>query len=310
MTSRSLQKFEEAVARNISAGVILVRYDIYFRVEDAVDIRFWESLLAPHTKGKKVKYLSFVQSGGKHITGKSYILKQIAMASPNYIMCVDSDLDYLMQKKDFDAQHYILQTYTYSWENHHCWHVNLQSTWVKWQKEMEFDFTIFLPSLAEILYDALVLLMTKKRLKHRGLTLTQLCNVIDKIQGNRKELLKDNGIPLLREVKTNICALINNVYSEDELELSKTRQHFSLLGVVPANAYLYMQGHSVYNLICRIGRTLMNDDSFENQVLIPSFSRTAVYPELLKVQKDICYLMKYVKVNTIPCNDYREHITG
>ena len=61
----NLQKFEEAVARNISAGTILARYDICFRVEDKVDIRFWEILLAPHTKQKKVKFFPFVQKENK-----------------------------------------------------------------------------------------------------------------------------------------------------------------------------------------------------------------------------------------------------
>ena len=50
---------------------------------------------------------------------------------------------------------------------------------------------------------------------------------------------------------------------------------------------LTMQGHSVYNLVCRIGKALMQDDSFEYQVLIPSFSGTPTYQELIKIEKDI-----------------------
>lgn len=283
----NLQKFEEAVARNISAGTILARYDICFRVEDRVDIRFWENMLAPHTKRKKIKFFPFVQKGNKRITGKSYIMKHISMASSTYVLCVDSDFDYLLQRPDFDARHYILQTYTYSWENHHCWHVNLQAMWEKWQKNKVFDFAIFLPSLGEIMYNAFVLLLTKKRLKHSGMTLSSMCNVLDKIQANRKDELENNGAELLNEIRTNYKVLLDNTSSEDERELTITRQHLSRCGVSPANAYLYMQGHSIHNLVCRIGKALMQDDSFEYQILIPSFRRTSAYHELIKIEKDI-----------------------
>ena len=283
----NLQKFEEAVARNISAGTILARYDICFRVEDKVDIQFWEILLAPHTKQKKVKFFPFVQKGNKRITGKSYIMKHISIASSTYVLCVDSDFDYLLQRPDFDACHYILQTYTYSWENHHCWHINLQSMWEKWQKNKMFDFSIFLPSLGDIMYNALVIFLTKKRLKHNGLTLGAVCNVIDKIQANRKDELENNGAELLNKIKTNYETVIDNTASEDEQELTITRQHLSRCGVSSDNAYLYMQGHSVYNLVCRIGKALMQDDSYEYQVLIPSFSGTPTYQELIKIEKDI-----------------------
>ena len=283
----NLQKFEEAVARNISAGTILARYDICFRVEDKVDIRFWEILLAPHTKQKKVKFFPFVQKENKRITGKSYIMRHISMASSTYVLCVDSDLDYLLQRPNFDAHHYILQTYTYSWENHHCWHINLQSMWEKWAKKKKFDFTFFLTSLGGVIYNALVVLLTKKRLKHNDLTLGSMCNVINKSQANRKDDLENNGAELLSKIRTSYNALLNETTSEDERELTITRQQLSKFGVTSDNAYLYMQGHSIYNLVCRIGKALMQDDSFEYQILIPSFNGTLAYQELIKIEKDI-----------------------
>lgn len=75
VTNSQLNAFEAAIARNISAGTILAGYDICFRVEDAIDIAFWQKLLAPGIKDKKVKFFPFVQSGSNRITGKSYIMK-------------------------------------------------------------------------------------------------------------------------------------------------------------------------------------------------------------------------------------------
>ena len=62
--------------------------------------------------------------------------------------------------------------------------------------------------------------------------------------------------------------------------------HHEELGINQANCYLYMQGHSVFNLVNRIGRALL-DESFEYQVLIPSFSIDNDYQELNCIKKDI-----------------------
>lgn len=84
VTSSQRNAFETAIARNISAGTILAGYDICFRVEDAADITFWQKLLAPRIKDKKVKFFPFVQDGNKRITGKSYIMKHQSQANASY----------------------------------------------------------------------------------------------------------------------------------------------------------------------------------------------------------------------------------
>ena len=286
VTDSQLNAFEAAIARNISAGTILAGYDICFRVEDAVDITFWQKLLAPKTKEKKVKFFPFVQSGCKRITGKSYIMKHQAQANENYILCVDSDLDHILGKEGFDAEHYILQTYTYSWENHYCWSQSLQSTWMQWQKNVEFDFATFLSGLSAVVYDAFVLMLTKKRLSHKGFTLDTLCNCLDKVQGNQKEALLHNGEGVLAAITTNINLKMENVEPETTEDISRTIQRMEELGINQANCYLYMQGHSVFNLVNRIGRALL-DESFEYQVLIPSFSIDDDYQELNCIKRDI-----------------------
>ena len=286
VTNSQLNAFEAAIARNISAGTILAGYDICFRVEDAVDIAFWQKLLEPKTRDKKVKFFPFVQYGSKRITGKSYIMKHQAQANANYILCVDSDLDRILGKEDFDAEHYILQTYAYSWENHHCWSQALQLTWMQWQKNVEFDFTAFLSGLSAVIYDAFVLMLTKKRLFHRGFTLDTLCNCIDKVKKKKKEALLHNGEGILSAIANNIYIKMENVASETTEDISLTIQRLEELGISQANCYLYMQGHSVFNLVSRIGKALL-DESFEYQVLIPSFSIDNDYQELNSIKKDI-----------------------
>lgn len=286
VTSSQLNAFEAAIARNLSAGTILAGYDICFRVEDTIDIAFWQKLLTPKIKDKKVKYFPFVRNGNKRITGKSYIMKHQSQANSSYILCVDSDLDGILGKKNFDAEHYILQTYTYSWENHYCWHESLQSTWLPWQKNQQFDFKAFLPALSAVIYDAFVVMLTKKRLSHKGFTLDALCNAIDKVQGNQKESLLNNGAGILANIADNISSKLANVEPENNDELQATIQRLERLGVNQCNCYLYMQGHSVFNLVNRIGKALL-DESFEYQVLITSFSVKNEYQELKRIKNDI-----------------------
>lgn len=50
--------------------------------------------------------------------------------------------------------------------------------------------------------------------------------------------------------------------------LSKYQQVFRRLGLTEENAYLYMQGHCVYDLVSRIGSSLTGDSAgFKAQVL-------------------------------------------
>lgn len=289
VTNNQLNAFEAAIARNIAAGTILAGYDICFRVEDVVDIAFWQKVLAPNTKNKKVKFFPFVRNGLNRITGKSYIMKHQSQANANYILCVDSDLDFILGKADFDSDHYILQTYTYSWENHHCWSKALQLTWLQWQKNVEFDFSAFLQALSTVLFDAFILMITKKRLSHKGFTQDALCNCLDKVQGNQKDALLNNGAGILMNISNNISSKLANVEPETNDELQVTINRLELLGVNKYNCYLYMQGHSVFNLVNRIGKALL-DESFEYQVLIPSFSVNNEYQELEKIKNDVTCL--------------------
>lgn len=286
VTTRQLNAFEAAIARNLSAGTILAGYDICFRVEDAVDIAFWQKLLAPKTKDKRVKFFPFVQSGNKRITGKSYILKHKSQANANYILCVDSDLDRILGREGFDAEHYILQTYTYSWENHHCWCPALQTAWSPWQKNIKFDFEIFLSGLSAVIYDAFVLVLTKKRLSHKGFTLDALCNCLDKVQGNQREALSGNGEGILADIAAAINNKMDRAEPETTEDIRLTIQRMEELGINKANCYLYMQGHSVFNLVNRIGKTLL-DESFEYQVLMPSFHIDNEYQEIESIHRDI-----------------------
>ena len=103
---------------------------------------------------------------------------------------------------------------------------------------------------------------------------------------SQKEALLHNGEGILSAIANNIYIKMENVASETTEDISLTIQRLEELGISQANCYLYMQGHSVFNLVSRIGKALL-DESFEYQVLIPSFSIDNDYQELNSIKKDI-----------------------
>lgn len=292
------KRFFDAVSRYEANSPFLAGFDIYFRVEDKADIRFWEQVLGPSVKGLKIKFIPFVENGGKKITGKSHILKSIDAAGPQYILCMDSDFDYLLDKDGFCAENYILQTYTYSWENHYCRKEPLDEKWKEYSNSVAigFDFIDFIKKLNEVLYAPLILLLLLKhdsRVEGTGKpTLTDMCNAFSKIQPNSPEMLKNNGEKIISVLKQNMAELFNAVgdwYTEDEISAFKSAMCRKGLDV--ETAHLYMQGHAVYDLVERTGRALYGI-SYEQQILLQTFDEKQKYPELDMMKKDISEISK------------------
>ena len=101
--------------------------------------------------------------------------------------------------------------------------------------------------------------------------------------------IKNCSTKQLAEISKRISDTIANgkfSISGDGCLQYETIQRLEELGISQANCYLYMQGHSVFNLVSRIGKALL-DESFEYQVLIPSFSIDNDYQELNSIKKDI-----------------------
>ena len=282
--------FFGAVARYESFSPVLTRYDIYFRVEAQEDIRFWEQMLYPACRGRKVKFLPYVQQSTNKITGKSYILKNRQYASPQYILCIDSDFDYLLGTDQLDAQHYILQTYTYSWENHHCLRERIQQYCdvLSLTPSLPFQWPAFVSRLSEIIYRPLLILLWHKKQGHRKPKLDDVCRAFSSIQPNRKAWLENNGALLLEQLQSNLTQVSDLLVPEGaQASLQQFEAEMAKKGLRPETAYLYMQGHAVYDFISRVGKALY-EESFEQQVLLPSFAAIACqYPELEKVQQDV-----------------------
>ena len=138
------------------------RYTASVHLEHKADELFWDAVLQATHKGQyNYIYESRVEKDGNLTSGVDQCLRYKPYLSRTFFICIDSDLRYLRQEPGIDAGHYILQTYTYSWENHYCLAEQVQKRLVALSPEAatKFDFGDFLSQLSQNAYEPLLYLL-------------------------------------------------------------------------------------------------------------------------------------------------------
>lgn len=278
-----------AVARNLKGLRHLYRTDLIARVESEDDIQFWQNAISKGRPGKKVKFLpAEISEANADVRqrGKGICMRYVRHLDNTFIICVDSDFDKFVNPGKLTPQKHILQTHTYSWENHHCQYDNLQNVW-KSVGNSSFDFKIFLHEFSRIIYPALICMLTSLSMRKRSWNLRGLCGSILSCQPNRQGALDNNGQQLLEEIKAKVDLWISEQAALEEADKDSMKSLCASVGLQPDNAYLYMQGHCVFDLIYRIGNALCNGThSFEYEVLRNTISY-GTYKEIQEVIDDI-----------------------
>lgn len=277
-----------ARARSIKASRLLYRVEVVARVESEDDITFWQKAIHETRPNVKVKYLPAETSGADaRQRGKTICLKYKDYLDKYLIICVDSDFDKFLHAGALTSSKYILQTHTYSWENHHCQIMHLQRQWEKlaWKP---FNFEYFLLALSRKLYHPLLRLLAAKSIGLSSWSLSSLCSNILNVQVNQKGLLENNGKELLEKISNGIRLWqMGQQEVSDDAEFLVMVGRASDIGMTADNAYLYMQGHCVYDLVLRMGNALCgNSHDFKYEVLDPAFYASG-YNEIDLVKSDI-----------------------
>lgn len=289
--NNTANEYFASVARNVSSSRYLYKVDVIARVEDKEDIAFWQQMISAN-RTIKVKFLpAELNDSGMKQTGKTICMRYARFYNKHYIACVDSDFDKILAPKRLSSKKCILQTHTYSWENHYCQINQLTKKWNAKKGVLNFDFEMFLNRLSCILYPILIEMLAMKYSKHKGWGLEDLCGVILSCQPNKNGCLDNNGDGLLREISQKVNNWRSNrtkTPTADAIDEIKTRA--TLVGWSENNTYLYMQGHCIFDLLLRIGSVLFNDNgNFQYEVLQNDLIFTG-YPEVDSIQNDIAEL--------------------
>ena len=268
MNARRKQELLKLEAEHLENARFLNRADVVVMTESDEDERFWRAVFNHAVPNLKIMFNYAVQSSDKSAYGKTMCMKYVDCTTSHFVLAVDSDFD-RFYKSSFPEKEYVFHTVTYSWENHYCWVPALDDWYNGLTDRMSFSFKIFLTSLSNTIHPYLVKLLAAKKNNIKGWTLDGMCSKILSIQPNRKEYLENDGERLIAEISKSLSIWESGLPGIDVVSQTILIQEAELLGMNYNNTYLYMQGHCIYDLTCRVGAALsgFTVDEFEQKVM-------------------------------------------
>lgn len=261
------------------------KYRSVVHLEDDEDKVFWNEQLQKHRPGNYF-YVTFSKSNnGNDTRGCDQCLKFKPYLNSRFFICIDSDLRYLMGEPGIDADHYIIQTYTYSFENHYCETNSLQASIAANANGCGFNFEVFLRTLSDALYEPFLLLLFCKRTGSNLLTEKDFRHII-KNQCTSVEAQND-GAGYVQYITQSFEPFIKAGVSIG-FNPKAEGATYSARGLDKDNAYLHVRGHNIFDLTIHIGNMCCRRlrVSFLNDVL----KKVAIgghYWEYEEIQKDL-----------------------
>lgn len=283
------KEFYRLSAKRFAASTFIYKVDALVHVEDEDDIWFWRQILSRYRQAR-YKFLPGSKSEqGRHTTGCIQCLKYKDFLTQRFFICIDSDLRYLLDE-DISAKHGILQTYTYSWENHCCFAEKLQQDFAELSGRGDvFDFRVFLCEYSKILYKPFICMLYCERHGLSDFNRESLKHLISLQYRAGDEL--NNGQKILDKLVEKAKEFIDQVIKKRDIDLREEGLRYASKGLVPENVYLYIRGHALYNLVNSIGNKLCEGLGIDfEQNILKSILPFNGYEALYKIEKDVSIL--------------------
>ncbi|MBP5346495.1 MAG: DUF4435 domain-containing protein [Bacteroidales bacterium] len=258
-TDQEKYDFYRLAAKRFKAETKLYGYTAAIHIENKNDEIFWGKVMKEAFPDKKFRFITSSRSIGGNVTcGCTQCLHYKDFLDKRFWIAIDSDYRYLTQQADVDAKHYILQTYTYSFENHFCYGENANRAELECCGEIKFDFNQFLLEYSRIVYPLLVWQLYlqgvspeafPQRVFHRLLTLP--------IGARATE---NNGASILQILKERVRKLETHFRKQyPEADPTWYEARCQDLGVHRDNCYLYVRGHQLYDLLTSVGKRIRQE---------------------------------------------------
>ncbi len=273
------------IQRGIKASVHL---------EDWEDVLFWDTMIQRVSPGR-YNYLAYSKAdNGERATGSSQCLRYMEFLSERFFVCIDSDMRYLLNEAGIDSDHFISQTYTYSWENHYCKASHLQARLAKALPVVaqKFDFVQFLNEYSRIVYHPFLALLYCLRTHDARISRKDFTACLP--HQCKAEQLANNGNGILCVIEQGLTDLIANSGVESDVDFDQEEKRYAELGLTMENAYLHVRGHNLYDLLKSIGHQLCSSYQvdFENQILNKSVPEEESYWQIGKVGEDLRHILR------------------
>jgi hypothetical protein len=262
-------------------------------IEDENDKPFWSFVLNKYAPRYSFDFISYTRSSKNRASGSRICLKykELGCLSDEFLIAIDSDERYLLQEKDNDAVHFVLQTYTYSIENHYCYPSTINQAFILKNKfnNASFDFDHFLTDFSKIIYPFYIYYLYSKKREDGIVEKTDFIRSWD-IEPPMAIDIAANGANYLNHIKTVInekLIIVEKRYPT--VKFADMEVEFQALGLMPDNAYLYIRGHNLFEkLISSIVKQIYDKQINEYTVNFSPEEKAEYFNRTLNTNHEYC----------------------
>ena len=244
----------QAIAKQSKAALHLTGKKAVIHLENRNDIPFWESIFSHKYPNDTFEWKSESRTPkASSATGCTACLQYIDFLDKSFLIAIDSDLNYLLKPRSKNK--YIIQTYTYSYENHLCW-ANRLNSYVEQAsggvQNTMFDFNLFLSNYSNIVYPLFLLFLHDQKQQTPHCTATTFFAQFN--FANELLVIENNGASILDTLNGRVQTLLTEMQSiYPACDIKTLQQEFRHTGLCNENTYLYWRGHNIYDLVVQIG---------------------------------------------------------
>lgn len=283
--------FYGSAAKRFKAELRLYGATAAIHLENKNDEVFWSKVLKEAYPQGKFRFISSSRSIGGNVTcGCTQCLQYREFLDKHFWIAIDSDYRYLSEEQDIDARHYILQTYTYSFENHFCYWKNCQRASGMPQNPTEengeaFDWQSFLVSYSRAVYPLLVWQLYLQSVDPEAFPKSVFHRLLSLPIGPKS--IEKNGASVIHILKDRCRKFVKHLqHTYPDADETWFEARCNAMGVHRDNCYLFVRGHQLYDMIVDQGKKM--DRQFERELLKQIYF--GEYDEIQKIHEDIVTL--------------------
>lgn len=298
MTNEEKYRFYESAAKRFKAELKLYGATAAIHLENKNDELFWSKVLHRVYPDKKFRFIASSRSHtGNDTCGCTQCLQYLDFLDDKFWIAIDSDYRYLGEEPYMNPRNYVLQTYTYSFENHFCFGPNMNRALEQalYPIQPDFDFDEFLKEYSYAIYPIMVWQLYLENIDKEAFPKSVFHRMLDvKLPPLFWEKNGDAVIDIIRDRAKRFQLALHKRYPDADYTWYEAR--CNELGVRRDNAYLFVRGHNLYDLTVYIGKKLVDHARATNPDIISkknfeSFLTSNVcfgrYPEIVKLLEDV-----------------------
>lgn len=232
------------------------RRKIVAYVEAYDDVFFWRMVLGRFEN--EHRYFEVMLPTRKKLArGKKSVLSSLVFngTGRDMLACVDADYDYLQQgatptSKTILDSPYIFHTYAYAIENMQCYAPSLHEICVAvtLNDSLKFNFETFLAEFSTTIFPLFVWNIWSYRTSStQKFSITDFLRAIE--MGNISPDTAAEQLATLRRRVAHRINILQRQHPDAKESYLKIKDELKQLGVLPAQTYMYIQGHFLFDKI-------------------------------------------------------------